>query len=279
MKLVSVSPAIRFADKLLYTRARRLSKTYDCRLLYVLEGRGELSADGSAFEIQPGMLVLFQPETAYRFLPAPSFHAIAVDFDLTGGFETEGGALPPLPLADFDADASHGRIRFDDTDFLADTVVEYDAQRFGEKLERLLAEFRGTRLYGREMAALMLKELLLELARGRTVLSKSARTVERVLEYIALHYREELTNESIAAVFNHDPCYLSRAVKRHTGDPIHRLIIKQRLEVGIRLLITTDAPLESIAEQVGFYSAAHFCKRCKALTGKSPSFYRRESGI
>ena len=45
MKLTQISPAIRFADRLLYTSERRPSKTYDCRLLYVLEGEGEIVLD------------------------------------------------------------------------------------------------------------------------------------------------------------------------------------------------------------------------------------------
>ena len=275
MRFSQINPAIRFADRLLYTNERRLSKTYDCRLLYILEGEGEIYLDGEVYLLRPGTLVLFQAETAYRFTSRPRFLAIAVDFDLTGEFETDSGALSPAPIARFDPSASHGRFAFEDTDFLSVAYVNADGRRHLPFLETILDEYRGRRPYFAELASLRLKEQLLLLARSGFAAEGSARTAERVVAYISEHYAEPLTNESIAAVFGHDAAYLGRAVKRYTGEPLHRLLVRRRVAGAIRLLLTTDEPLEVIAEQVGFYGAAHLCAKCKALTGNSPSFYRK----
>ena len=275
MKLSQVSPSIRFADRLLYTGERRLSKTYDCRMLYVLEGEGEITLDGEVHHLVPGALVLFQAETAYRFSPRPRFLAIAIDFDLTGDYDTESGALSPAPISRFDPAASHGRFVFEDTDFLSSAYVNVDGRRHLPFIEAILEEYRGRRPYSAEIASIRLKEQLLILARSGLAAEGRARIAERVVAYISEHYAEPLTNEAIAAVFGHDAAYLGRAVKRYTGEPIHRLLVRRRVEGAIRLLLTTDEPLETIAEQVGFYGAAHLCAKCKALTGNSPSFYRK----
>ncbi len=275
MKLSQVSPAIRFADRLLYAGERRMSKTYDCRLLYILEGEGEIYLDGAVHLLRPGTLVLFQAETAYRFSPRPRFLAIAIDFDLAGDFETDSGFLSPVPIARFDPAASHGRFVFEDTDFLSVAYVNADGRRHLPFIEAILDEYRSRRPYFAELASIRLKEQLLLLARSGFAAEGSAKTAERVVAYISEHYAEPLTNESIAAVFGHDAAYLGRAVKRYTGEPLHRLLVRRRVEGAIRLLLTTDEPLEVIAEQVGFYGAAHLCAKCKALTGNSPSFYRR----
>ena len=275
MKLSQVSPSIRFADRLLYTGERRLSKTYDCRMLYVLEGEGEITLDGEVHHLVPGALVLFQAETAYRFSPRPRFLAIAIDFDLTGDYDTDSGALSPAPISRFNPAASHGRFVFEDTDFLSTAYVNVDGRRHLPFIEAILEEFRGRRPYSAEIASIRLKEQLLILARSGFAAEGSVRIAERVVAYISEHYAEPLTNEAIAAVFGHDAAYLGRAVKRYTGEPIHRLLVRRRVEGAIRLLLTTDEPLEVIAEQVGFYGAAHLCAKCKALTGNSPSFYRK----
>jgi AraC-like DNA-binding protein len=183
--------------------------------------------------------------------------------------------LSPVPISSFDPTASHGRFVFEDTDFLSVAYINADGRRHLPALEAILDEQRGRRPFFAELSALRLKELLLLLARSGFATDGSARTAERVVAYISEHYAEPLTNASIAAVFGHDVAYLGRAVKRYTGEPIHRLLVRRRVEGAIRLLLTTDEPLERIAEQVGFYGAAHLCAKCKALTGNPPSFYRR----
>ena len=77
-------------------------------------------------------------------------------------------------------------------------------------------------------------------------------------------------------MFNYDSCYLNRIVKNYTGLSLHAFVLKYRVDMGVKLLLTTDYTLDDIAEKTGFFSASHFLIRCKELTGHLPSHYRKK---
>ncbi len=273
MKIEEIRPVIRFADRYEYTVTCAPSKTYDSRLLYIMDGGGNITVAGESMEISRGLLVMFQGGTSYKIAPKNSFIAFAVDFDLYEGYNTDE-LIIPVPAVLFDKNRLHTRVEFEDSDFLSEPFSEHVHAGIGEDLRRLVEEYNSGRLYSKRRAEMMLGSIILELARSVKQRSKGAKSAERVLDYISEHYREPISNASIAAVFGHEPCYLNRTVKQHLGSSIHRLVNKKRVEEGIKLLLTTDLVLDEIAERVGFSSASHFSKRCKDITGNNPSFYK-----
>ncbi len=266
-------PVIRFADRYEYTSARPLSKTYDSRLVYITDGKGSVTIEGESVEIEKGLLLLFQGGASYKLDPKDSFSALAVDFDLDEGYSRESLILP-VPVALFDESKVHKRVEFEDSGFLCEPILTKTHASIGDDLRRLIEEYNSGRLYSKKIAEMMFASLLFKIARSLSQRSKGAKSAERVLDYIAEHYAEPISNTSIAAVFGHEPCYLNRTVKENCGSSIHRLVNKKRVEEGIKLLLTTDLVLDEIAERVGFSSASHFSKRCKDVTGNNPSFYR-----
>ena len=273
MKIEELNPTIRFADRLEYTSSRPLSKTYDSRLIYVIDGGGSITVSDRSESISRGLLVLFQSGVAYKFEPKPSFVAFAVDFDLVGGYLCDGFTLP-VPYSAFDGQKAHERAHFDDSSFLKEPFLSHVHAGIGDDIRRLVEEYNSGRQFSKRRAEVMLASLFLELARTFSQSTKGAKIAERVVEYISEHYKEPITNKTVAAHFGHEPCYLNRTVKLHTGMPIHRLLIKKRVEEGVKLLLATDLTLEEIAERVGFCTASHFSKRCKDVTGNNPSFYK-----
>ena len=275
MKIEEINPTIRFADRFEYTTSRPLSKTYDSRLIYVIDGAGSITVADKSESIRRGLLVLFQSGVPYKFEPKPSFVAFAVDFDLVGGYPCAGFTLPVISSA-FDEQKAHERAYFDDNSFLQEPFLSHVHSGIGDDVRRLVEEYNSGRQFSKRRAEVMLASLFFELARTLTQSSKGAKLAERVVEYISEHYREPITNKGIAAHFGHEPCYLNRTVKFNTGMPIHRLLLKKRVEEGVKLLLATDLTLEEIAERVGFCTASHFSNRCKEISGKSPSFYRQK---
>ncbi len=273
MKIEELKPHIRFADRYAYTSSRPLAMTYDSRLLYVVDGKGSITVDGENYEFSKGFLVVFQGGTPYKLDPKDNFSAIAVDFDLKEGYNCDS-LIIPVPVMLFDRSKLHARVEFEDGDFLSEPFCNHVHPGIGEDLRRLVEEYNSGKLYSKRRAEMMLGSIFLELARSITQRSKGAKSAERVLDYISEHYREPISNTSIAAVFGHEACYLNRTVKQHLGSSIHRLVNKKRVEEGIKLLLTTDLVLDEIAERVGFSSASHFSKRCKDITGNNPSFYK-----
>lgn len=275
MKIESIRPKIRFADQLEYTASRTLSKTYDSRMLYITSGSGRIELDGKESQIEAGLLIIFKSGVAYKFFPTPTFKAYAIDFDLDGEHDVSSGFLPPVPIHLFDESKMHKTEDFENSTFLSEPFAQCVRPEIGEEIRSLVGEYTSGRRFCRERAELMLTGLLLDIERRSVVSSKGELCALAVTDYISEHYLEPLTNASVARAFGYDPCYLGRVVKLYTGSTIHRILIQKRIEVGIKLLLATDLPLDVIAERTGFCSAAHFSKRCRAITGNTPSYYRK----
>jgi len=72
---------------------------------------------------------------------------------------------------------------------------------------------------------------------------------------------------------------LSRIFKEDMGispwDYLHRFRVQKARE----LLLLTDAPITSIAAEVGYEDVGYFARAFRAISGVSPRNYRRQSGI
>lgn len=275
MLIENIRPRIRFADKMEYTAARRLSKTYDSRMLYVIDGDGIITVGNIEKRVERGLLIVFQSGVPYKFTPRPSFTAYAIDFDLTPDYSTDEGFYPPASARFFDEERRHDHIVFDNSELLSSPFAEIVRPSVAENIRILVEEYKSERLFCKARSEFMLAAVILDLGRRFSPVAKRERTAAKVSEYITEHLAEPITNISVARVFGHDPCYLNRIVKQHTGYSIHKLLVKKRVEEGIKLLVSSDLTLEAIAERCGFCSAAHFSRRCKEMMGNVPSYYKK----
>jgi YesN/AraC family two-component response regulator len=97
----------------------------------------------------------------------------------------------------------------------------------------------------------------------------------RILWYIHEHFRERMTNDTIAAEFGYHPNYVSYMVKRATGMPVHRYVLHVRLMNAANLLENTAVSIGEIAAACGFCDTAYFSGYFKKHFGISPSKYRK----
>lgn len=95
--------------------------------------------------------------------------------------------------------------------------------------------------------------------------------IRPAVEYIAEHFREEVTLETLA-----DLCYVSvthliRCFARYIGFRPHDYLQKQRLRHAKVLLTGSALSIELIAEQSGFNSASHFSRVFRSREKMTPS--------
>jgi AraC family transcriptional activator FtrA len=67
----------------------------------------------------------------------------------------------------------------------------------------------------------------------------------------------------------------SRRFRRATGTTPGRWLLEQRVRASLELLETTDAPIEVVADRVGFATAATYRHHFAALMRTTPTGYRR----
>lgn len=98
-----------------------------------------------------------------------------------------------------------------------------------------------------------------------------------VLSYIASHCDGKIYMESLAEMIHVSPDYFTRMFRDSIGKTPVDYINRLRVGRALQLLVETDDPLASIAEQVGFCNGNYFHKIFKQYMGESPLAFRHRA--
>lgn len=101
--------------------------------------------------------------------------------------------------------------------------------------------------------------------------------IQKILDYIDLHFLDELKLGQIVELFHLSEKYLSRYFKQKTGCSYTDYVTSLKLERAKHLLRYSDAPIYEISMELNFTDASYFTKVFQKKEGLSPSEYRRQS--
>ena len=101
--------------------------------------------------------------------------------------------------------------------------------------------------------------------------------MQKFLNYIANHYSEDISLESLAKSGNVGKSECLRCFKASLQTTPYKYLMEYRLSKAADLLKTTDLPIGVISENVGFHQVSHFGKCFKEKTGYSPKDYRKNT--
>lgn len=101
------------------------------------------------------------------------------------------------------------------------------------------------------------------------------RCVSQAIEQIRGNYRAPLTVSAIARAIHVSPSHLAHRFRSETGMTVKEYVTRVRVEMARRMLLETDAKLESIADAVGFCDAPHLSRVFVQYTRQRPGEYRR----
>lgn len=101
--------------------------------------------------------------------------------------------------------------------------------------------------------------------------------VEVMTAFIAEHYADELSIETIARVANLHPNYAMNLFKTEFGLSLGEFLTRTRISHAQRLLATTSRGVLAIAFECGFGSASRFHAAFKRICGKTPNAYRTDT--
>jgi AraC-like DNA-binding protein/mannose-6-phosphate isomerase-like protein (cupin superfamily) len=110
----------------------------------------------------------------------------------------------------------------------------------------------------------------------QTIIGKNATNDKLFMDsisYIITHYNQRLTIDELAHKSGLSRTVYIKRFRDTTGRSPKQFITNTRISAAKKLL-STDCTISKIAEDTGFYDAAHFMKTFTALTGMSPTEYR-----
>jgi len=109
----------------------------------------------------------------------------------------------------------------------------------------------------------------------RTVASPDQDRVDRVLDYIHVHYRERVAIEDLANVAALSVSGFHRLFRRHTRLTVSDYVTELRIGQACALLVSSERPIAHVADDVGYRSLANFNRQFRGLKGQTPRDFRR----
>lgn len=110
---------------------------------------------------------------------------------------------------------------------------------------------------------------------NRPVPGCDSETLAPLLAWIEDHLAADLSVEALADRMHVSPRTFARKFKDETGQSPYQWVLHRRVQRAEELLERTDLPVETVAGQVGFATAAALRQHFARIRGVSPQHYRR----
>lgn len=100
--------------------------------------------------------------------------------------------------------------------------------------------------------------------------------IHETLAYIEQSLAEPLGNEQLARRIGLSAGTFARLFRRQLGMSPHQYILKRRIDLAARHLLSTDYPIDVIARTCGFCDRYYFTRMFTQLRGIAPGAFRRK---
>ena len=97
---------------------------------------------------------------------------------------------------------------------------------------------------------------------------------EKVTDYIEQNLNQNISLELLSQNLNYSTAYLSRLIKKTTGQSFSELLSELRLNKACQMLKSTDDKVSDIAEKTGYHDVSYFISVFKKKTGVTPKEWR-----
>ena len=227
---------------------------------YFLGGSVEYLVEGRSYRLEPEDLLLISPQELHRPNVAPDepYERIVlwINADCLRAIDTEDAALRRC------FEAGHNLLRG------AHTPV-------ASLIRQLAAESVSTRpgsvLYTQGLFFQLMAELLrlAERSAPESAGQEQSPLVSQIVDYLAAHYREEISLDALAERFFVSKYHLSHTFSRSVGTGVYRYVLLKRLQHARQMLLDGRSSGEACRDS-GFQDYANFYRSFRAVYGISP---------
>lgn len=235
----------------------------DFHIGLVTQGAQVFRYRGQAYMAQAGEIILMPPDELHDGESVQQQGYQVKVFALSPGYLAELAGLPAQPESVF-----------------FDQLVVKDSAVFSD-LVRLHLCLNQHPLSSLVQDGLLLEGFQLLFERYGIQVHEPARrlgrrSLQELKDYFIAHLDQPVRLTHLAQLCHLSPAQLQRHFKATTGMTPYAWFAQLRLEQGMKRL-QYGARVADVAQQVGFYDQAHFCKAFKRQYGIAPSFVCRTS--
>ena len=156
-----------------------------------------------------------------------------------------------------------------------------NSDRIQDIMQELLKEMMEESILSKSKIKFLMGLLIIELIEQQnqtnrsTIQSEQHAFLTEVFRYIEEHY-QEANLQSLANRFNQTVYWVSKEIKSLTNQNFKDLVQQKRLLVAKNLLVYSDLPMQSIAEEVGYENISYFYRLFKKKYGMTPKAYKMQ---
>ena len=236
-------------------------------LIRIRKGNVTLHVDDCEFIAREGDILLFRDSMLHGSLPPENVLYDCLVFDLHGLFRSSElfkMHLRPIYRMEFLPDIYYPRETNSDiypyVSELMDSHYQYQQTPSDAKFLELVTVSNLSYLF---LRILQNKHYVTNNENAPSSAHRISQ-IKSVLEYMELHYQEEITLDKLASVANMNPRYLCRVFKQVTALSPMDYVIYLRIEQACTLLTTTSLPIIHIALECGFNDSRYFTRVFKS---------------
>jgi len=242
-------------------------------LIYFKSGEVVIKIEGRTYKIHTGDIVILNPTEIFRFSVDDTIpHERLTVTIYESMFDAFGGVQSELFFPFYNREKGEGNV-----------IPAEKVQKMGLNLylEQIIKQAESTNQTAPLMIFCKIAELLSSMGELSHTEQKENQIplnpiVESVLEYLNIHFKEDLSVSSVAEKFNIDKSYLSHLFKEHTGVSLWTYVIYRRIQVFNTMLLQGGTAEEN-CYKVGFQNYSNFYRLYKKHMGISPSQLKKET--
>ncbi|MEK6795572.1 MAG: AraC family transcriptional regulator [Spirochaetota bacterium] len=103
--------------------------------------------------------------------------------------------------------------------------------------------------------------------------------IASAIRFIESKYADDIGLADAASAAALSPSFFSRSFRNVTGKTFVHYLAEVRIFHAVRMLRESSRPVTDICYAVGFNDMNHFCRMFKRMTGRTPSVFRKTSGL
>ena len=132
-----------------------------------------------------------------------------------------------------------------------------------------------------QMLRILLECLLIRLLRGHSQSESDQKRadmplmIQEMIQYVNTNYREKITIDELAFLFNTNRATLCKEFKRTTGKTVVGFINEKKFEKAKKLILDTNDSFTHIAAELNFESIHYFTRFFKKMSGMTPKDFRK----